>query len=222
MADPDEIAKFGKRLQINATIGLAVSQAFAWSNFLAYNRHTGFPFNPPGIIVTIFVASYATYFAIRIAQNARRFTWVVGAVLLNAFLLLIVDFAGFYWRFGTTPNFNVTLSRLDSLYFTLGTLTTAGTGSITPQSQVARGLVSVQMVLDLILIAVALAIAVARLSERFSKPTPVTDALIKILTEKTKPEGSKQTTSSEVSNSNPSSNLPPDGTEGSTVPDSAT
>jgi hypothetical protein len=201
VADLERIVKVGKGLQIFAVSGLAVSQFYSWIDFFSYSRRTGFSFTPVGIFITLFVAAYTIYFTIRIARNAKGFTWVSCAVFLNAFLLLIVDFAGFYWRFGTAPNFNATLSRLDALYFTLGTLTTAGTGSITPESQLARGLVSIQMILDLMLVAVAATIIVARLSEWLpkSKPSSLTKALMQAMESGTAFGGSKSAGSPEVS-----------------------
>jgi hypothetical protein len=186
---------------------LPVCQVAVWGIFLD-NQKNDLPFGPVLISVMILVAAGQTiYFAIRIARGTKAFTWVMGFVLLNAFLVLLIGFAGFYWRFGTTVNFNVTLSRLDALYFALGTLTTAGTGSITPISQLARGLVSIQMILDLMLVAVATTIVIARLSEWIPKPEPLTDALMQAPTNKTTSDESV-ITSSEESSSKPPANLP--------------
>ncbi len=202
MDDAGKIARFGRRIQINAVIGLGVSQIYSWTGFFSHSKRTGFQFSPPGIAITIFIAAYAIYFAIRIAQGAKAFTWVVGAVLLNAFLLLVVDFAGFYWQFGTTENFNVSLSHLDALYFAVGTLSTAGTGSITPQSQLARGLVTIQMVLDFVLVAIAIGIAVGRLSQWLPRRSQVAEALVKqILSKEAATETSKGSASTESSDS---------------------
>jgi hypothetical protein len=50
-------------------------------------------------------------------------------------------------------NFNVhTLTRTDSLYFTVTVFATVGFGDINATSQAARVLVTVQMVLDLIVL----------------------------------------------------------------------
>lgn len=49
MTDPAELAQIGKRIQVFAILGLAVSQIYAWADFFAYNRNTGFPFDPAGI-----------------------------------------------------------------------------------------------------------------------------------------------------------------------------
>lgn len=46
----------------------------------------------------------------------------------NAFLIAIGHFSLRYWFIGTPANFTAELSKIDALYFTLDTLTTAGTG----------------------------------------------------------------------------------------------
>jgi hypothetical protein len=56
----------------------------------------------------------------------------------------------------------------DAFYFALRTLTTAGTGTIAPTSDLSRALVSGQMVLDLVFVAVVVTIAVTRCSEKSS------------------------------------------------------
>jgi hypothetical protein len=96
--------------------------------------------------------------------------------LLNTFCLTTANFGALYWHYGTTRNFNVTMSRVDSIYFALGTLTTAGTGNIAPVSQLARSLVSMQMVLDFILVAGGVSLAIAMLGEKVPKyaaPAPL-------------------------------------------------
>ena len=44
------------------------------------------------------------------------------------------------------------MSRLDALYFTMTTFSTVGYGDISPKSEVARALVTGQLVVDLVLI----------------------------------------------------------------------
>jgi hypothetical protein len=71
-----------------------------------------------------------------------------------------------YWYAGGGNEFNATLSRLDAVYFAVGTLSTAGTGSITAEHALARGLVTGQMVVDLVAIVVGVGLALSRLAER--------------------------------------------------------
>jgi voltage-gated potassium channel len=86
--------------------------------------------------------------------------------VVYVFLLIVESFADLYWIMGTTANFSVELSRWGAIYFALGTLTTAGTGTIAPTSDFARALVSGQMLLDLGFVTYVLGIAVARWGER--------------------------------------------------------
>ena len=73
-------------------------------------------------------------------------------------------FAVIYWNYGTSKNFNVPLTHLDAIYFTIGTLSTAGTGNLVATSEFARGLQCLQMVLDLGFLLVAVTLVVTRLA----------------------------------------------------------
>jgi hypothetical protein len=88
------------------------------------------------------------------------------ATVVCAFLIVTAVFANLYWLIGTPANFGVELSKIDAIYFALGTLTTAGTGTIAPTSGLARGLVSGQMVLDFVFVAIAVTTAIARWGEK--------------------------------------------------------
>ncbi len=168
MADPERMRRLGRRIQINSVIGLAVAQLYAWlAFFFLINRQPGF--NPSTVIlfITAFVACWAVWWVIPIARGARSITIGLVAALINAFLYLVVAFAALYYHFGTPNNFLVPLTtHIDALYFVLGTPTTAGTGNIAAVSQLSRGLVSLQMAIDLIFVTVAAAIAVTRFAER--------------------------------------------------------
>jgi bacteriorhodopsin len=71
--------------------------------------------------------------------------------------------------YGTTSNFSVQLSHLDAIYFSVGTLTTAGTGNIVATSEIARGIQTIQMILDLILVVFAVTLVLSALSSRLAK-----------------------------------------------------
>ena len=106
-----------------------------------------------------------------IASSFGRFRpWITAVVLLYTFSLLLQLFSFIYWSYGTTKNFSMNLSHLDSFYFALGTMTTAGTGNISAISESARGLQTLQMALDLVLIGFAVALTLARYSNFFNKP----------------------------------------------------
>ncbi|MFJ5234537.1 ion channel [Kitasatospora sp. NPDC088391] len=85
-------------------------------------------------------------------------------LIINSLSCVALAFSQTYWMLGTKDNFSEQLTKLDAVYFALGTMTT-GTGSLAPLSAQARGVVTVQMVIDFLLIAVAATILVSRLSE---------------------------------------------------------
>jgi hypothetical protein len=66
----------------------------------------------------------------------------------------VLIFAAAYFLIATSgdTNFAEPLSRTDALYFTVTVLSTVGFGDITPRSEMARLVVTVQMIANLILI----------------------------------------------------------------------
>jgi hypothetical protein len=110
------------------------------------------------------------YFAITgtvviVAKYTGLFTGATSIYLdvvyyLVAFTIL---FMASYWSCGGGHNSNIHLTRLDAAYFTIGTLSTAGTGSIVATSELARALQTWQMALDLVFLLVAVALVVTRL-----------------------------------------------------------
>jgi hypothetical protein len=127
------------------------------------------------------------YAALLVAALAIIFLAPCPAPRLAAFLLttvaLVMTFAALYLEFGNVqtlhrrlqptssplgPNltethpptfecFGHTIHRSDAIYFTIGTLTTAGTGKLTAESHACRSLATTQMVLDLALLAFGIA-----------------------------------------------------------------
>lgn len=124
---------------------------------------------------------------------------ILWSVLLNAFAsdrldlmllqvvlaasALISFFSYCYWEDGSIGHFNHVLTRLDALYFTVGTLSTAGTGNIVAISDVSRRVQTAQMLLGMGLVLAAVTAVLGRLvsaADRFSeishygppKPTP--------------------------------------------------
>lgn len=70
--------------------------------------------------------------------------------------LIVVVFATTYLSLSTadTGAFNEPLGRLDAVYFTVTVLSTTGFGDITAETDPARVMVTLQMLIDLVLIAV--------------------------------------------------------------------
>jgi voltage-gated potassium channel len=104
-----------------------------------------------GLLALVAVAAYQVRAIIRSRHPALR---AVEALSVTAPLFLLL-FAAEYFLMAEADgsNFNVhTLTRTDSLYFTVTVFATVGFGDINPTSQAARVLVMVQMILDLIVL----------------------------------------------------------------------
>jgi hypothetical protein len=85
----------------------------------------------------------------------RANPWFVGLSFVYSLSALTQFFSFIYWTYGNTANFGQRLSHLDALNFTMGTLSTAGTGSLEAKSQLARRIWTLQMGLDIGLLLVA-------------------------------------------------------------------
>lgn len=108
-----------------------------------------------GLIVLTAATAYEVRAIIRARLPAVRAIQAVAAIV-PLFLLL---FAATYFLMAEADagNFNThALSRTDALYFTVTVFSTVGFGDITATSQVARVIVIVQMLLDLIVIGVVI------------------------------------------------------------------
>jgi hypothetical protein len=111
--------------------------------------------------------------------------WLTAGFLAYVVSLLLQYFSYIYWSYGSTTNFTIPLSHLDSFYFALGTLSTAGSGNISAISALSRGLQSWQMGLDLVLIGFVAALILARYATLFDRPRTTEsgdDAQTKLLT----------------------------------------
>ena len=104
-----------------------------------------------GLLALVAVAAYQVRSIIRSRHPALR---AVEALSATAPLFLLLFAAGYFLMAEADgSNFNVhTLTRTDSLYFTVTVFATVGFGDINPISQTARVLVTVQMILDLIVL----------------------------------------------------------------------
>jgi hypothetical protein len=104
-----------------------------------------------GLLALVAVAAYQVRSIIRSRHPALR---AVEALAVTAPLFLLLFAAGYFLMAEADgSNFNVhTLTRTDSLYFTVTIFATVGFGDINPTSQAARVLVMVQMILDLIVL----------------------------------------------------------------------
>lgn len=90
--------------------------------------------------------------------------------IVSAVVFLIVAFSAAYYVLGTGYDGEIhgIETKLDAVYFTVTILATVGFGDITAEGQVARGLVTAQMVVNLAVLAVALRVVSWALKERGS------------------------------------------------------
>ena len=143
-----------------------------WMSFFhAHHQTTAFNSSaalPLVVFSTLTIGSAVFVYRIPTRRSAYLFYSVVTS-LLN----IIWGFTCTYYLIGTNDNFSAQLTHVDAIYFTVGTLTTAGTGSRSATSQLSRTLVSVQMIVDLIFLAVTVVIAIQKaLAGTEMKPLP--------------------------------------------------
>jgi hypothetical protein len=82
--------------------------------------------------------------------------------LIYYLTVFIAMFSVLYWNYGSRSNFNIQLTHWDAVYFTIGTLSTAGTGNIVATSEVTREIQGLQMLLDLGFLLVAVTLVINR------------------------------------------------------------
>jgi voltage-gated potassium channel Kch len=110
-----------------------------------------------GLMTALFIVALRT-----VPRSRRPLLWSIALLLflLTAFILL---FAYTYLSLETTYPGSVPgiVTHLDSLYFTVTMLATVGFGDIVPVSEVARGVATVQMLLNLVLLGAVARIGVS-------------------------------------------------------------
>lgn len=104
-----------------------------------------------GILILLAVSAWQLRAITRSRYPAVR---AIDALATTAPLFLLLFAATYYVMARTSPgSFSPDqLTRTDTLYFTVTTFTTVGFGDITAASQAARLVVTVQMILDLLLL----------------------------------------------------------------------
>ena len=143
---------------------MAGQQPYLWLSFFSSQRSTFR--GTETVIVAIMIVVTAMLLIPAIGDT------VPGTVLglVYAFSALTYLFSAIYWGYGGAPNFSVSLTRLDAVYFSVGTLTTAGTGNISATSELSRGLQTAQMALDFVLVVFVVAIVMPRLTRHAERP----------------------------------------------------
>src|SRR5437763_10545005 len=151
-----------------AVVYFTLGQAYVWWQFLTLTpgRSRTLPEIVAPAVLEIGVALLIAFYVI---LGARSLVWAILATL-NAVVLLVLDFSIWYASIGTTANWSPRLTRLDGLALALGTLTTAGAPGITPHSELARGIITVQLVVDILAVIVLFGLFVGRLASRWRSP----------------------------------------------------
>jgi hypothetical protein len=158
-----------KRLRLRWVLAVyfGIGQVYVWWQYLTitpgHTRTTAEVIAPAvlEIVVALVIAGY-------VILQYRSLVWVILATL-NAIVLLIVDFAVWYVSIGTSVNWVPKLTRFDGLAIALGTLTTAGAPGIVPRTELARHIVTTQLVVDIVAAIVLFGLFVGRISSRASR-----------------------------------------------------
>lgn len=88
--------------------------------------------------------------------------------LATSIPFLLLTFAAVYYLMqqSSFKSFDVTLTRLDTLYFSVTVFATVGFGDITAHSQLARGVVTIQMIVDFIFVGAVVRVLVTAVQHR--------------------------------------------------------
>jgi hypothetical protein len=142
----------------------AAGQVYVWQQFLTITpgrSRTSAEIIVPAVVEIVAALLVAAW----VIRRYRSLAWVL-VTTLNAIVLLVVEFSTWYVSSGTTANWSPRLTRLDALALTIGTLTTAGAPGITPHSELARRLITVQLAVDILAAIVLFGLLVGRLAGR--------------------------------------------------------
>lgn len=144
-----------RRVIIFASIRLAVVLAVILSLYF-YCPVGGFNVDSPAaawvrLAAVVLVFLMALALQLRIILRAEVPQVRAAEAVVETTVMFLCLFALLYTSMSTTdPSaFSEPLSKLDALYFTTSTFATVGFGDITPVTQLARSVVSVQMIADL-------------------------------------------------------------------------
>lgn len=134
---------------------LAVTVALIALYYLApLDRTNGIPLGLSLAVALLALSALTAYHVRAILRSAHPGIRAVEGLATTAPVFLLL-FAATYFMMAqaSAGNFNVhALTRTDALYFTITVFASVGFGDIVPTSEAARILVTVQMILDLVVI----------------------------------------------------------------------
>ena len=122
--------------------------------------------------------SHASWQVRAITRNAHPAVRAIEALATTAPLFLLLFAVSYYLLAQDDPaSFSTgTLTRTDALYFTVTVFATVGFGDISPTSQIARRLVTAQMILDLVVLGLGIRIFVGAVQRGRQRQAPNPDA----------------------------------------------
>ena len=158
--------RWAKRIRLRWVVAayFTAGQVYVWQQYLTITPgHTRTPAEVviPAVLEIVTALLIAGYVILRF----RSLVWVLLATL-NAIVLLIVDFSIWYVSTGTSENWIPKLTRFDGLALAMGTFTTAGAPGIIAHSELARRLVTVQLVVDILAAIVLFGLLAGRFASR--------------------------------------------------------
>jgi hypothetical protein len=164
------VVRWAKRIRLRwvVVVYYAAAQAYTWTVFFTLEPGTS-PTRAEIIIPSVAEIATALVIAAWVIVN-RSLTWALVATF-NAIVLLVGEFSVWYLSYGAAENWSPKLTRLDGLGLTLGTLTTAGAPGIEPRTDLARSLITVQLVVDILAAIVLFGLFGARLASRLAART---------------------------------------------------
>ncbi len=124
-----------------------------------------------GLVVLVAVAAWQVRLVIRAKYPALR----AGEALATTVPLFVLLFASAYFVMtrANPASFSHPLTRTDALYFTVTTFSTVGYGDITPVTETARLVVTVQMILDLLALGLGIRVFIGAVQRaRQAHPDP--------------------------------------------------
>ena len=154
--------------------GMAVTIALVVLYYIAPLDHmTGVPFWLSLGLGLLLLAVVAAYQVRAILRSRRPVVRGIEAVAVTVPLFLVLFAATYFLLSQTDPtNFSeAPLTRTDTFYFTVTTFATVGFGDITATSQFARVLVTLQMILDLIVLGAVVRVFIGAVQFARQNPT---------------------------------------------------
>jgi voltage-gated potassium channel len=164
-----------RRLALGLARGIAVTVGLLVLYYvLPLDHMTGVPFWLSLSLGLLLLAVVTAHQVRAILRSRRPVVRGIEAVAVTVPLFLVLFAATYFLLSQTDPaNFSeAPLNRTDTLYFTVTTFATVGFGDITATSQFARVLVTVQMILDLIVLGAVVRVFIGAVQFARRNPTP--------------------------------------------------